>query len=454
MIQLDNMKRIILFATGVLLFYSATHAQNKQWSLKDCIEYALENNIQLQKTLLNHQQAQEDVLQAQAALLPSLSASTNQNVAYRPWVAQGMSTVANGYVQSSVDKVYYNGNYGVNANWTVWNGNQNRNTLKLNSLTAQQAELDSAETANSIQEQIARLYVQILYSYEAVEVNKQSLETSKKNEERGAEMVKVGKMSKADLAQLTAQRAQDEYNIVAAESSLKDYKRQLRQVLQITDGQDFDIQTPNSTDEQALSNIPTIAEVYTMAAESRPEIRNSKMAIESSELSMKIAKAGKLPTIGLNASAGTNTTSMSSNAWGRQLKTNFDIGAGVTVSIPLFDNRKTKTAMNKAQLQRQSALLDLKDKQTQLYSTIESYWLEAVNNQEKYKAAKVAVEGEKASYDLLSEQFRLGLKNIVELMNGKDKLLAARQNELQSKYTTILYQQMLRFYQGNTMENL
>jgi len=372
MIQLDNMKRIILFATGVLLLYSATHAQNKQWSLKDCIEYALENNIQLQKTLLNHQQAQEDVLQAQAALLPSLSASTNQNVAYRPWVAQGMSTVANGYVQSSVDKVYYNGNYGVNANWTVWNGNQNRNTLKLNRLAAQQAELDSAETANSIQEQIARLYVQILYCYEAVEVNKQSLETSKKNEERGAEMVKVGKMSKADLAQLTAQRAQDEYNIVAAESSLKDYKRQLRQVLQITDGQNFDIQIPNSTDEQALSNIPTIAEVYTMAAESRPEIRNSKIAIESSELNMKIAKAGKLPTIGLNASAGTNTTSMSSNAWGRQLKTNFDIGAGVTVSIPLFDNRKTKTAMNKAQLQRQSALLDLKDKQTQLYSILKA----------------------------------------------------------------------------------
>ena len=448
------MKRIIIFAAVVLLICSKAHAQKKQWSLKNCIEYALENNIQLQKTLLNRQSAQEDVLQAQAALLPSLSASTSQNMAYRPWVAQGMSTVANGYVQSSVDKVYYNGNYGVNANWTVWNGNQNRNNLKLSRLSEQQAELDSAETANSIQEQIARLYVQILYSQEAVEVNKQSLATSKKNEERGKEMVNVGKMSKADLAQLTAQRAQDEYDIVAAESSLKDYKRQLRQVLQITDGQDFDIEVPKTTDEQALNTIPTVAEVYSMAMESRPEIMNSKIAIESSELNMKIAKAGKLPTIGLNASAGTNTTSMSNNNWGRQLKTNFDMGVGVTLSIPLFDNRKTKTATNKAMIQRQSALLDLKDKQTQLYSTIESYWLEATNNQEKYKAAKVAVEGEKASYELLSEQFRLGLKNIVELMTGKDKLLTALQNELQSKYTTILNQQMLKFYQGRIIENL
>ena len=261
----------------------------------------------LQKTKISRLTAKEDVLQAQSALLPSLSASTNQNVAYRPWVASGMSTVANGYVQSSVDKVYYNGNYGVNANWTVWNGNQNRNTVKLNKLAEEQAELDSAVTANSIQEQIAQLYVQILYSDEAIKVNRQSLETSKKNEERGQEMVNVGKMSKADLAQLTAQRAQDEYNIVAAESNLKNYKRQLRQLLQITDGEEFDVVIPTTTDEQALAEIPSMASVYNLALLNRPEIRNSKLAIESSELNMKIAKAGSLPTIGLNASAGTLT---------------------------------------------------------------------------------------------------------------------------------------------------
>ena len=106
---------------GVLILVSmmVTPTQARQWSLKDCIDYALQNNIQLQKTRINKLSAEEDVLQAQSALLPSLSASTNQNVAYRPWVASGMSTVANGYVQSSVDKVYYNGSYGVNANWTT-----------------------------------------------------------------------------------------------------------------------------------------------------------------------------------------------------------------------------------------------------------------------------------------------------------------------------------------------
>jgi outer membrane protein len=322
----------------------------------------------------------------------------------------------------------------------------------MNKLAAQQAELDSAITANNIQEQIAQLYVQILYSNEAIEVNKQSLQTSKKNEERGQEMVRVGKMSKADLAQLTAQRAQDEYNIVAAESNLRNYKRQLKQLLQITDYEEFNVKIPNTTDAQALATIPALNTVYETALLSRPEIQNSKLAIESSELNMKIAKASNMPTIGLTGSAGTNTTSMSNTGMGNQLKTNFDLGVGVSVSVPLFDNRKKKTAVNKANIQRESAMLDLKNQETTLYSTIEGYWLDAMTNQEKYKAAKVSVESEQKSYDLLSEQFRLGLKNIIELMTGKDKLLNAQQNELQSKYLTILNQQMLKFYQGKPME--
>lgn len=448
------MKRIMMTCAILLMLTSGLHAQTatRQWSLRDCINYALENNIQLQKTRLNKLSAEEDVLQSEAALLPSLSASTNQNVTYRPWVASGMNTVANGYVQSSVDKVYYNGSYGVNGNWTIWNGNQNHNTVKMNKLAAQQAELDSAITANNIQEQIAQLYVQILYSNEAIEVNKQSLQTSKKNEERGQEMVRVGKMSKADLAQLTAQRAQDEYNIVAAESNLRNYKRQLKQLLQITDYEEFNVKIPNTTDAQALATIPALNTVYETALLSRPEIQNSKLAIESSELNMKIAKASNMPTIGLTGSAGTNTTSMSNTGMGNQLKTNFDLGVGVSVSVPLFDNRKKKTAVNKANIQRESAMLDLKNQETTLYSTIEGYWLDAMTNQEKYKAAKVSVESEQKSYDLLSEQFRLGLKNIIELMTGKDKLLNAQQNELQSKYLTILNQQMLKFYQGKPME--
>lgn len=442
-------KRRLIGAALMFTLSGSLFAQTaKQWTLKDCVDYALQNNIQLQKSIINKKSAQETVLQSKSSLLPSLDFSTNQNVTYRPWPESGSSTVSNGYVHSSVDKVYYNGSYSVGANWTVWDGNQKRNTVKLNQLAERQAELDSATTANSIQEQIAQIYVQILYSDEAIKVNKQSLETSKKNEERGKEMFKVGKMSKADLAQLTAQVAKDEYNIVEAESNLRRYKLNLKQLLEITDEEAFDVAIPSTTDQQALSDIPALNNVYEAALTYRPEIESSKLGIESGDLNIAIAKAGRMPQINLQASAGTNTTTMSKDGWGSQLKTNFDLGAGVNITVPLFDQRKTKTAVRKAQLQRESSLLDLKDKQKQLYKTIEGYWIDAVTNQNKFRSAKANVDSQQASYDLLSEQFRLGLKNIVELMNGKTNLLSAQQDELQSKYMTILNQQMLKFYKG------
>lgn len=435
--------------TAIAIALSAS-AQRK-WTLTECIDYALQNNITLQQAKLQKQSATEERKQAKAALLPSLSASTSQSFGYRPWLENGVATVTNGTVNSKVNKTYYNGSYGINAQWTVWNGNQNRNQVKLGEVSEQQAELQTETTANNIQERIAQLYVQILYMNEAVEVNKKSLETSKRNEQRGKEMVEVGKMAKADLAQLTAQRAADEYTIVEAESNIANYKLQLKQLLELTGDEAFDIEMLTAGDEQALAEIPALSTVYETALGGRPEIKNAQLGLKQSDIQMNIAKAGAMPTISINGGVGTSTASMSSQNWDKQIKTNFDASVGASVSVPLFDNRKTKTAVNKARIQREQAQLELLDQQKQLYATIEGYWLDAETNQQKFKTALTTVESEQASYDLLEEQFRLGLKNIVELMTGKDRLLSSQQNKLQAKYTTILNRQLLRFYQGEKM---
>ena len=431
----------VLFALPTMIF-----AQTRQWTLKDCIDYAMQHNISLQKQRVAVKSAEEEVLHSKAELLPSVSASTSQNVNYRPWPETGEARVANGSVQSSIDKVSYNGTYVINAQWTLWNGNRNRNTIALNKLGASKAEADAMVSAATIQERIAQLYVQILYSSEAISVSKQALETSTQNEERGKEMLNVGKMSKADLAQLTAQRAQEEYNVLSAQSTLADFKRQLKQLLQITDSAPFEVAVPATTDEMALESIPSVSEVYGQAISWRPELKAAQLAINESELSIKIARAQNLPTLSLGASMGTNTTSMSNKEWGTQLKTNFDMGAGVTLSIPIFDNRSKHTAVNKAMFEKQNSMLELQDKQTTLYSNIEECWLQATNNQNKYKAAKISVESAQQSYDLLNEQFKLGLKNIIELMTGKNNLVTAQQNELQSKYLAILNINLLNFY--------
>ena len=434
-----------------MLMLTLTISAQKKWTMQECIDYAMANNITLQKSKLQKQSATEDLKGSKAALLPTLNASTNQSVGYQPWKDSGVSTVTNGMVNTKVDKTYYNGSYAVNAQWTVWNGNRNTNTIKLNKITEDEAELQSKETANSIQERIAQLYTQILYLDENVKVNEQMLETAKKNEERGQEMVNVGKMSKADLAQLSAQRATDEYNIVETRSQLLNYKLQLKQLLEITDETEFDVAIPEITNTMVLKEVPTLQGVYEQALLNRPEIERSKLAIKSSDVNLSVAKAGWLPTVSMTGSFGTSTNSLSSNGWGKQMKTNFDAMAGVSVSVPIYDGRSTKTSVNKAKIQQLSAQLDLLDQQKTLYSTIQEYWLNAQTNQQKYKAACATVESEQQSFDLLQEQFRLGLKNIVELMTGKDNLLSAQQNQLQSKYQTIYNQQMLKFYETGEM---
>lgn len=438
---------VILFCS----IFMTEYASAKTWTLKECLDYAAQNNISLKKASITRLSAHEDKLESKSALLPSLDASTSQSLILRPFPEEGGATVANGYVQSSVDKLYYNGSYGINLNWTVWDGKRTRNQIRLNNLSEQQAVADSATMANSIHEQITMLYYQILYSKEAVEVTRQTLEASKVNENRGKVMVEVGKMSRADLAQLTAQRAQDEYNVVAAESNVRNFKRQLKELLEITDNEPFDIEAAGSLDGDALAEIPSMLSVYNSALSTRPEIRAQKIAIESGDVSLEIAKAQKMPTIGLVSSLSTNTTTMSNDGWGSQLKTNMSMAAGFTVSIPLLDNRKTKTAVNKAVLSRMSNELELKNLETQLSSNIENYWIQAVDCQSKYKAAKVNTQSQQESYDLLSEQFSLGLKNIVELMTGKNNLLSAKQNELESKYMAILNILMLKFYANGKM---
>ena len=439
------MRKALLFISVMLLTGSVAMAQ-KQWTLQDCIDYAMANNITLQKSKLQKESATEDLKGAKAALLPTLSASTNQSLGYQPWKDTGMAYVTNGTVNTKVDKTSYNGSYSLSGQWTVWNGNRNINTVKLDQFSEEQAELQAQETANSIQERIAQIYSQILYLAENVKVNEQMLETSLKNEERGQEMVNVGKMSKADLAQLSAQRANDEYSIVEAKSQLMNYKLQLKQLLEITDEERFQVAIPKIGDDLILQT------VYEQALLSRPEIERLQLAIKSSDVSVSIAKAGWMPSVNLTGGITTSTNSLSGTDWGSQIKSNVNTSLGVGVTMPIYDGRSTKTAVNKAKISQLQAQLNLQDQQKTLYSDIQQYWLNAWTNQQKYQAAKSSVESAQQSYDLLSEQFRLGLKNIVELMTGKDNLLSAQQNQLQSKYLALYNQQMLEFYQSGEIK--
>lgn len=435
---------------SILLTGTAAWGQ-KVWTLQECLDYALANNIQLQQKRITAASDHEDVLQSQAALFPSVSFSTNQNASWRPF-AETTINLSGGTMTTNRNSVSYNGSYGINANWTVWNGNRNINTIKQNKLTEKMAELGIEQQANSIQEQIAQLYVQILYETEAVKVCREIIKSSMMQRDRAKTMVEVGHLARVDLVQLEAQVSQDQYSLVQAQSQLANYKLQLKQLLEIHDDEAFEIAVPEVTDAQVLSVLPNEQAVYNAALESRPEIQSSKLSIESSEIAIQTARAGYKPTVSMTAGIGSNNSSGQHTDFFKQVKTNMNNSLGLSVSVPILDNHQARTNIRKAKYALQTSELNLQEQQKQLYSTIENYWLNATTSQQQFISARNNVKSMQESYDLVSEQFNLGLKNIVELTTGKNNLLQAEQQLLQTKYTALLNSAMLNFYAGESIK--
>lgn len=421
-----------------------------QWDLQSCINYALEQNITIRKNRINAESTQIDVKTAKAALFPNLSFSTGQNVVNRPY-QESSSMVSGSEIISSSSKTTYNGNYGLNASWTLYNGSKRLNTIKQEKLNNQAAELDVATSENNIQESIAQAYIQILYAAESVRVNENTLQVSIAQRDRGQELLNAGSIAKSDFAQLEAQVSTDRYQLVTAQATLQDYKLQLKQLLELDGENEMNIYLPALSDENVLSPLPAKKDVFMNALTIRPEIEASRLDVEASELGINIAKAAYLPTISLSAGIGTNHTSGSDFTFSEQVKNGWNNSIGVSVSVPIFNNRQTKSAVQKAKLQRETSMLNLLDEQKILYKTIESLWLDANSAQQRYAAANEKLKSTQISYDLISEQFNLGMKNTVELLTEKNNLLQAQQEQLQAKYMAILNTQLLKFYQGDKL---
>ena len=444
-------QRVVYLAISLLATSSLTAQEAKKWTLNDCIEYALEKNIQLQQDKISLEESDVDVKTAKATLFPSLSFNTGHNVTNRPY-QENSSTVNGTEIISSNSKTTYSGNYGLNAQWTVWNGNNSINTIKQKKMSREIAGLTVAQTENSLQEQIAQVFIQILYADESVKINENTLQVSRATYERGVELFNEGSISKADLAQLEAQVGNDQYQLVTAESSLRDYKLQLKQLLELDGTEEMDLVLPTLTDEHVLQPLPGQTDIYQQALASRPEIQSSKLNIESSKLDISVAKAGYYPTISLSASAGSTTNSASENGWGKQMKYGWNNMIGINLSIPIFDNRQNKSAVQKARLQYSSSQLDLINKQKELYKNIESLWLDATNAQQQYDAAESKLKSSRISFDMVNEQFNLGMKNTVELLTEKNNLLSAQQQRIQAKYMAILDRTLLNFYAGQEIK--
>lgn len=412
-----------------------TTTLSKIWTLDECLRYALENNIQLRQSRNDYLSGIEDTKEAKAAMLPSLTASTTQGFTNYP------STNVS-------DRNTYTGTYGIDAELPLYEGGKLRTAVKQQQLQNRIDELSVAESATDIRIAIVQAYLQALYAAEAVAVAANTAEVSQAQRDRAEELWKAGSISRVDFAQLESQLASDRYQVTVARTSLDNYRLQLKQLLELDITEEMNLAAPVIQESEVLSALPAKAAIYATALEAMPEIKRGELAVESAELGIRQAQAGFYPSVTLTAGIGTGHMSNGGYESGSQVWNRFNENVGLTLSIPIFSNRKNRTAVNKARLEAENSRLSWLDLQKTLLRDVESAYLDAVSAQSQYRAATEKERYARESFDLTQEQFNLGVKNTVELITAQNEWSSARQEVLQAKYMALLNIELLNIYQG------
>ena len=433
------MKRLLPILLCSLLLSGLRNATaqeaSKTWTLQECLDYAYQNNIQVRQSRNNQLSGIEDTKQAKAALFPSLVASTTQSYT--------------NYPSSEVtDNNSYTGTYGITAGMTIFEGGKLRTEVKRQKVQNQMDALSVEESVNDIRIAIVQAYMQCLYAADAVRINRSTAEASKAQRDRAEEMLRTGSISRVDFAQLQSQYSSDEYQIVVAGSTLDNYKLQLKQLLELDIMEEMNPAVPGVKEENVLKALPPKNEVYETALKVMPQIRRGELGIQAAKLEEKSARAGFFPSISLSASVGTGHMSNNDFESGSQIWNRFNENVGLTLNIPIFSNRKNRTAVNKAKIALNDSYLEWTSLQKELLRNVESAYLDAVSAQAQYLSAREKEKYARESYELTSEQFRVGVKNTVELITAQNEYSAAQQQVLQAKYLTLLSIELLNIYQG------
>ena len=433
------MKRLLPILLCSLLLSGLRNATaqeaSKTWTLQECLDYAYQNNIQVRQSRNNQLSGIEDTKQAKAALFPSLVASTTQSYT--------------NYPSSEVtDNNSYTGTYGITAGMTIFECGKLRTAVKRQKVQNQMDALSVEESVNDTRIAIVQAYMQCLYAADAVRINRSTAEASKAQRDRAEEMLRTGSISRVDFAQLQSQYSSDEYQIVVAGSTLDNYKLQLKQLLELDIMEEMNPAVPGVKEENVLKALPPKNEVYETALKVMPQIRRGELGIEAAKLEEKSARAGFFPSISLSASVGTGHMSNNDFESGSQIWNRFNENVGLTLNIPIFSNRKNRTAVNKAKIALNDSYLEWTSLQKELLRNVESAYLDAVSAQAQYLSAREKEKYARESYELTSEQFRVGVKNTVELITAQNEYSAAQQQVLQAKYLTLLSIELLNIYQG------
>lgn len=445
-------QRLFALATGILLTAGTVSAQEKTqtWSLEDCLQYAYEQNIELKQSRLSLESSQIDTKNAKAKFFPNLSAGVSYQYTNTPFQETTGNDLDNYIItgNSGSDKNQLSGSYNLRSSLTLFNGGKLLNQVKSSKIAEEMQNASLEETFDNIESAIVTGYLQILYAQESVRINENTVEVSKAQCERGEKLKNAGSLSESDYAQLVSQYSNDKYQLVVSQNTLAQNILTLKQLLELGIDETIEIETPELDATDVLTPIASLNEIYQTALLCLPSIKYSELNIAAAKLDIKSAQSGYYPSLSLSAGVSTGHLSTSDGKTGSQMKNKLSESIGLSLSIPIYSNRDTRSAVSKARIAATTAELELENTKKTLLSDIENLCLDVKAAQEQYVSAQEQVKASQASYDLIQEKFNRGMANTLELLTEKNNLLSAEQQVLQAKYMAILNRLLLNIYQN------
>ena len=462
--KMRKKKNNLLVLLCVLFISSTAIAQEtKIWSLKECVDYTLENNIRVKQTALDVNTADEDLVTAKGNFLPNLNGSATQNFNFGSFIDQDqrrISTDARGNT------------FGLNTGVILFNGFQNTSIYKQAKLGIESSKLQLDILKDNISLNVVNQYLSVLLNKENLKVAEDQILVTQKRQEQIKELVNSGVRPKADLFDVNAQLASDQEQLTNVKNNVDLALLSLAQLLQIShhgfDVEDMEIQLP-----AVLLEHKSADDIYDYAITSRPEIKQAELNIEDSELGIDIAKSGFYPTLSFGAGMFTSYQHQQGqqdvrpiidpdnppniilipNGFGKQLNDNLGYNFGFNLNVPIFNRLQTKANVTRAKINSERISYALEQEKQTLRTNIEQAYADAKAAFNQFDASKLSLEAQKESFKNAQESYNLGVMNAFEFEQVRNRLINAESNLINAKYNFVFKTKVLDFYLGKPLIN-
>ncbi|MAX71282.1 MAG: hypothetical protein CMC76_09315 [Flavobacteriaceae bacterium] len=434
---------LLLVISQIATSQEILEQSSKVWTLEDCIDYAITNSITIKEASLTKSQAEVDYYESKSSRLPNLTGTASQTFSN----GNSIDPITSDYVTDQI----YSTNVSLNSSVTLFQGNQINNQIKQNELLVNQSMFLEEQAKNNIILSILENYLQILYTKEGVTIAENNLAASEKEVDRAKARLDAGSIAFSDYTEAQSQAATNKYAIITAKNSYQQYVIALKQLLELPPNVELEIEALDENKQYTNIALDKM-EIYYKALGILPEVNASNLEVEASEKGLDIAKGCYLPTLSLTSSLGSGYTSIDESTFSDQFNINFNQRIGLSLNIPIFNRNQTKAAVQTAQINIEKAKISQQTTEKEVYQKVETAYQNAVSAQEQLLATEASRDAAEQSYNLAQKKYELGGLSTTDLVISQNTYTNAQQNYLQAKYMSIMYHQLLQFYQGNDIQ--